>query len=67
MFFQDTGYSAELTSLVFVTGNQNKLKEVREILAAGGTGIHVTSKALDGELEQLRDYVNCHLLTYCAL
>jgi inosine triphosphate pyrophosphatase len=34
--------------LVFVTGNANKLKEVKAILAAGGSGIEVTSQAVDG-------------------
>jgi inosine/xanthosine triphosphate pyrophosphatase family protein len=34
---------------VFVTGNANKLKEVKAILAAGDSGIEVTSKAVDGE------------------
>ena len=33
---------------VFVTGNANKLKEVKAILAAGGSGIEVTSQAIDG-------------------
>jgi hypothetical protein len=32
-----------------VTGNANKLKEVRAILAAGDSGIEVTSQAVDGE------------------
>jgi len=35
---------------VFITGNANKLKEVKAILAAGGSGIEVTSQAVDGEL-----------------
>jgi hypothetical protein len=34
---------------VFVTGNANKLKEVKAILAAGDSGIEVTSKAVDGK------------------
>lgn len=38
-----------LTRAVFVTGNANKLKEVKEILAAGDSGIEVTSQAVDGE------------------
>ena len=33
----------------FVTGNANKLKEVKAILAAGDSGIEVTSQAVDGE------------------
>jgi len=49
------GMSAVQTSLrsadelVFVTGNANKLKEVKAILAAGTSGIEVTSQAVDGE------------------
>lgn len=40
----------ELTySSAFVTGNANKLKEVKAILAAGDSGIEVTSEAVDGE------------------
>jgi inosine triphosphate pyrophosphatase len=38
---------------VFVTGNANKLKEVKEILAAGDSGIEVTSQAVDGQSVQL--------------
>ncbi|KAL7409060.1 putative DNA repair-related protein [Mrakia frigida] len=34
-------------SFVFVTGNANKLKEVKAILSAGTSGIEVTSQALD--------------------
>jgi inosine triphosphate pyrophosphatase len=34
---------------VFVTGNANKLKEVKAILAVGGSGIEVTSQAVDGQ------------------
>jgi inosine triphosphate pyrophosphatase len=34
---------------VFVTGNANKLKEVKAILAAGDSGIEVTSQAVDGQ------------------
>lgn len=34
---------------VFVTGNANKLREVKAILAAGDGGIEVTSQAVDGE------------------
>lgn len=37
-------------SFVFVTGNANKLKEVKAILAAGDSGIEVTNQAVDGEL-----------------
>jgi len=33
----------------FVTGNANKLKEVKAILAAGDSGIEVTSQAVDGK------------------
>ncbi|ORY33949.1 DNA repair-related protein [Naematelia encephala] len=36
-----------MTSFVFVTGNANKLKEVKAILAAGGSDIQVTSQAID--------------------
>jgi hypothetical protein len=35
--------------VVFVTGNANKLREVKAILAAGGTGVEVTSQAVDGQ------------------
>jgi hypothetical protein len=34
---------------VFVTGNANKLKEVKAILAAGTSGIDVTNQGVDGE------------------
>lgn len=33
---------------VFVTGNANKLREVKAILAAGDSSIEVTSQAVDG-------------------
>ena len=33
---------------VFVTGNAGKLREVKAILAAGDSGIEVTSQAVDG-------------------
>lgn len=33
---------------VFVTGNANKLKEVKAILATGDSGIECTSQAVDG-------------------
>jgi len=36
-------------SIVFVTGNANKLREVQQILAVGDSGIQVTNQALDGE------------------
>ncbi|WVF71513.1 inosine triphosphate pyrophosphatase [Kwoniella sp. CBS 6097] len=36
-----------MTSFVFVTGNANKLKEVKAILAAGTSGVEVTSQAVD--------------------
>ncbi|KAK1924268.1 inosine triphosphate pyrophosphatase-like protein [Papiliotrema laurentii] len=36
-----------MASFVFVTGNANKLKEVKAILAAGTSGIEVTSQAVD--------------------
>jgi inosine triphosphate pyrophosphatase len=39
-----------MRSSAFVTGNANKLKEVKAILAAGDSGIEVTSEAVDGEL-----------------
>jgi hypothetical protein len=39
---------------VFVTGNANKLKEVKAILAAGDSGIEVTSKAVDGKSAIIR-------------
>ena len=39
---------------VFVTGNANKLKEVKAILAAGDSGIEVTSKAVDGKSSDMR-------------
>jgi len=32
---------------VFVTGNANKLKEVREILSSGGHPIEIESQSLD--------------------
>lgn len=35
-------------SFVFVTGNANKLKEVKAILAVGDSGIEVTNQAVDG-------------------
>lgn len=38
-----------LILVVFVTGNANKLKEVKAILAAGDSGIQVTSQAVDGK------------------
>jgi inosine triphosphate pyrophosphatase len=34
---------------VLVTGNANKLKEVKAILAAGDSGIEVTARAVDGK------------------
>ncbi|WVO16161.1 inosine triphosphate pyrophosphatase [Cryptococcus depauperatus] len=36
-----------MSSFVFVTGNANKLREVKAILAAGGSGIGCTSQAVD--------------------
>ncbi|WWC89270.1 inosine triphosphate pyrophosphatase [Kwoniella dendrophila CBS 6074] len=36
-----------MTSFVFVTGNANKLKEVQAILAAGGSGVSVTSQSVE--------------------
>jgi hypothetical protein len=33
---------------VFVTGNANKLKEVKAILASGEGGVEVTNQAVDG-------------------
>nr|KIR50377.1 inosine triphosphate pyrophosphatase [Cryptococcus bacillisporus CA1280] len=36
-----------MTSFVFVTGNANKLREVKAILAAGDSGIEVTSQSVD--------------------
>jgi hypothetical protein len=39
---------------VFVTGNANKLKEVKAILAAGDSGIEITSKAVDGKSRHLK-------------
>jgi hypothetical protein len=38
-----------LSQPVFVTGNANKLKEVKAILAAGTSGIDVTNQGVDGE------------------
>lgn len=34
---------------VFVTGNANKLKEVKAILATGETKMEITSRAIDCE------------------
>lgn len=39
-----------LLTPVFVTGNANKLKEVKAILAKGDSGIECTSQAVDGEI-----------------
>lgn len=39
---------ADMLPLVFVTGNANKLKEVKAILAAGTSGIEVTSQSVEG-------------------
>ncbi|WVR09759.1 inosine triphosphate pyrophosphatase [Kwoniella sp. DSM 27419] len=36
-----------MTSFVFVTGNANKLREVQAILAAGDSGVTVTSQSVD--------------------
>ncbi|KAF5391653.1 hypothetical protein D9757_002446 [Collybiopsis confluens] len=36
-----------MSKLTFVTGNANKLKEVKEILSAGATPIDIDSKSLD--------------------
>lgn len=44
--------------IVFVTGNANKLKEVKAILAAGDSGIEVTSKAVDGKSAILESLAN---------
>lgn len=35
--------------IVFVTGNANKLREVKAILAEGGAPIEITAQAVDGE------------------
>lgn len=42
-------HTSSSRSPVFVTGNANKLKEVKAILAAGESGIEVTSQAVDGK------------------
>lgn len=39
---------ADILPLVFVTGNANKLKEVKAILAAGTSRIEVTSQSVEG-------------------
>ena len=39
-------------TVVFVTGNANKLKEVQAILAAGTSGITATNQAVDREYLQ---------------
>lgn len=41
---------------VFVTGNANKLREVKAILDAGGAGIEVTNQAVDGEKSKMRAF-----------
>lgn len=43
---------------VFVTGNANKLREVKAILSDGGNPIEIESKSLDGKLQ---------ILTYFSL
>ena len=40
---------SHLCTVVFVTGNENKLKEVRAILASGGRPIEIESRSLDSE------------------
>ncbi len=52
---------------VFVTGNTNKLKEVRAILAAGTSGIDVTNQAVDGEQSLPVDRSATHLTVYLAV
>lgn len=37
---------------MFVTGNANKLREVKAILDAGGAGIEVTNQAVDGKFQR---------------
>ncbi len=39
-----------MTTAVFVTGNANKLREVKAILAAGTSGIEATNQGLDGKI-----------------
>lgn len=43
---------------VFVTGNANKLKEVKAILAKGDSGIECTSQAVDGEF-RVASFTKC--------
>ena len=38
--------------LAFVTGNANKLKEVKAILSRGGDPIEIDSQSLDSELKR---------------
>lgn len=47
---------------VFVTGNANKLKEVRAILASGSSGIEVTNQAVDGKSSLWRLVEQLHLI-----
>lgn len=49
----------QLIHIVFVTGNENKLREVKAILAAGGTGVEVTSQAVDGESRCIFGLTRC--------
>jgi inosine/xanthosine triphosphate pyrophosphatase family protein len=44
------GLSVFNFSAVFVTGNANKLKEVKAILSEGGKPIEIESQSLDGKL-----------------
>ena len=39
--------------IAFVTGNANKLKEVKAILSRGGNPIEIDSQSLDSELNIL--------------
>ena len=38
-------------AIVFVTGNTNKLREVKEILSEGGNPIEISSQSLESETE----------------
>jgi inosine triphosphate pyrophosphatase len=45
--------------IAFVTGNANKLKEVKAILSQGGNPIEIDSQSLDSELNVLGLLHNC--------
>ena len=47
MPWADTNWAETLLSIVFVTGNPNKLREVQEILSQGGNPISIESQSLE--------------------